>query len=350
MDERVNIVVDAFKTTIENVNIIAVIIVILVFLTIAFFLIFWEKFEEFLSKRYMKKLFYRNGESYGLTSAELDILWKYSEKLHKDPFLVLEYKAPFEKVIHAYVKDNPNHDEKLVRNMRKKLGFDKIPPFMPLISTKDVDLFQTGNLIYENRVFPVALYDKDEKYMYWYLIDKKPPFPFDKGSKVRIKFVREEDAIYIIEENIEDIIEENGKYILKIPHTFKFLQIQRRRDFRLKKNLPLSIKVIDKKGKEVKLDIQTTDISIDGVGFCIPILQAKDLKMDIGTKFELEISLEDKNIKAEGIIKNIREIGKNICYGTEFQNITNEDKNHLIKFVQAEQQKLLKEYKRLKLI
>lgn len=350
MDERVNIVVDAFKTTIENVNIFTVIIVILIFVLIGFFLVFWEKFEEFLSKRYLKKLFYRNGENYGLTQKELDILWNYSQKLNKDPFLVLEYKSPFEKVIHAYVQDNPDYNENLIKNMRKKLGFDKIPSFMPLISTKDIDLFQTGNLIYENRIFPVALYDKDEKYMYWYLIDKKPPFPFDKGKTVKVRFTREDDAVYIVEGKVEDIFEENGKYIVKIPHTFKFLQIQRRRDFRLKVKIPIELTISTKDGKQIKIEVETTDISIDGIGFCIPVLKAKELKMDIGTVFSAKLRFEGKEIETEAVVKNIREIGKNVCYGSEFKEITNEDKNFLIKFIHTEQQKILKEYKKLKIL
>jgi len=349
VDERVNIVVDAFKTTIENVDIVAVIIVFLVFALVVFFLIFWEKFEEFISRRYLKRLFFRNGESYGLTKKELEILWKYSQKLHKDPFLVIEYKSPFEKVIQAYIEDNPNYDEKLIKSMRKKLGFDKIPPFMPLISTKDIELFQTGTLIFENRIFPVALYDKDEKFMYWYVIDKKPPFPFKVGDTVKIRFIREDDAVYIIESKIQDMYEEDGKFIIKLPHTFKLLQIQRRRDFRLKINLPLELFVKDIHGNQVKMKLETTDISIDGVGFCIPIIESKDLRMGIGTEIKLKITFEDREIETVAIIKNIRETGKKLCYGAEFKDMHTEDKNYLIKFVQGEQQKLLKAYKKLKL-
>ncbi|WP_029521857.1 PilZ domain-containing protein [Persephonella sp. KM09-Lau-8] len=349
MDERVNIVVDAFRTTIEHVNLIAVFIVILIFVLIAFFLFFWEKFEEFISQRYMKRLFFRNGEAYGLTRKELEILWEYSHKTHKDPFLVLEYKAPFEKVVQAYIENNPDFDEKLIKNMRKKLGFDKIPPFMPLISTKDIDLFQTGNLLYQNRTFPVALYDKDEKYMYWYLIDQKPPFPFKEGDNVKIKFIREDDAIYLIDGRIEEIFEEDGKYIIKIPHTFKFLQIQRRKDFRVKKEIPLILETYDINGNKVKKEFKTTDISIDGIGFCIPIKEARNLKMNIGAEINLVLEFEDVQIPVQAVIKNIREIGKNICYGAEFKDLKGENKNFIIKFVQAEQQKLLKEYRRLKL-
>ncbi|NPA16137.1 MAG: PilZ domain-containing protein [Aquificae bacterium] len=349
MDERVNIVVDAFKTTIENVNIVAVIIVLLIFALVAFFLIFWEKFEEFISKRYLKRLFFRNGENYGLTKTELEILWKYSQKLHKDPFLVLEYKSPFEKVIQAYIEDDPNYNENLIKSMRQKLGFDKIPPFMPLISTKDIELFQTGTLIFENRVFPVALYDKDERFMYWYIIDRKPPFPFKVGDTVKIRFTREDDAVYIIEGKIQDMYEEDGKFIIKLPHTFKFLQIQRRRDFRLKINLPVEVTLQDIEGNQVKMQLETTDISIDGIGFCIPVLETKGLKMGIGTEIRLKIGFEDREIETPAVIKNIRESGKNVCFGAEFKDMSPEDKNYLIKFVQSEQQKLLKAYKRLKL-
>ena len=71
--------------------------------------------------------------------------------------------------------------------------------------------------------------------------------------------------------------------------------------------------------------------------------------MNVGTKIKLKIKFEDRQIEGEAVVKNIREIGKNVCYGTEFSKLNNEDKNYLIKFVQNQQQKLLKEYKRLKL-
>nr|WP_242462916.1 PilZ domain-containing protein [Persephonella atlantica] len=186
--------------------------------------------------------------------------------------------------------------------------------------------------------------------MYWYLIDKKPPFPFDVGDTVKIRFTREDDAVYIIEGKINEIYQEDGKYIIKIPHTFRFIQIQRRRDFRLKAKIPLELTTYTKDGKQVKMEIETTDISIDGVGFCIPVLKAKDLKMDIGTVFSVKLKFEEREIESQAIVKNVREIGKNVCYGSEFKDISNDDKNFLIKFIHTEQQKLLKEYKRLKII
>jgi hypothetical protein len=38
----------------------------------------------------------------------------------RDLFLALEFKSPFEKVIDLYIKDNPNFDENLIKDMRGK--------------------------------------------------------------------------------------------------------------------------------------------------------------------------------------------------------------------------------------
>ncbi|WP_232219532.1 hypothetical protein [Hydrogenivirga sp. 128-5-R1-1] len=77
--------------------------------------------------------------------------------------------------------------------------------------------------------------------------------------------------------------------------------------------------------------------------------EARNLKMNIGAEINLVLEFEDAQIPVQAVIKNIREMGKNICYGAEFKDLKGENKNFIIKFVQAEQQKLLKEYKRLKL-
>jgi len=348
LDSRVDLVIQAFKDAIHNVNVFGAFLVILGFLVVALILIFWEKVEEYISYRYLKRLFFKNGEAIGLTKDELEILWKYSNKLHKSPFLAIEYKAPFEKVIQAYIEENPDtYSEELIKSMRKKLGFDKLPSFIPLVSTKDIDIFQVGNLIYQQKSYPIALYDKDERFMYWYLIDWKPPFPFKKGDTVKIRFVRDNDAIYIVEGRIEDIYEDKGKYIIKIPHTFNLIQIQRRRNFRLRIHLPITV-VIGEGDKQVKVETETADISIDGVGFCLPILKARELNINVGGEIGVSIQFEERTVSAKGVVKNIREVDKRVCYGVEFTQIDREDKNFLLRFVQEKQQEILKAYKRLK--
>ncbi len=346
MDERVNIVVDAFRETVKATDVRIFFAIILFFLVVGLVLFYIDKIKEFISQRYMKKLFFMYAEDAGLTKEEAEILWKYSNKIKRDPFLVLEFKAPFERTIDLYIRENPNFDEKMIRRMRKKLGFDKVPSFVPIVSTKDIDIYQTGNLISEHkRIYPVALYEKDELYMYWWIIDKKPPFDFHKGSKVRIRFIRKDDAIYSFEGTIEDIYEEGGKYIVKIPHTFKLEAINRREEFRLRENLPVLIETENKEGEKVKIGTETTDISIEGIGFCIPILDARDKKLGIQSKINMLLRIDEREIKTTAIIKNVRESGHNLCFGAKFEEISKEDKEFIKQFINTKQKEMIKKYR-----
>ncbi len=346
MDERVNIVVEAFRQTVESTNVIIFFIVLAVFILVGLGLYYTDRIKEYINYRYLKKLFFDYAQDLGLTKEEAKLLWNYSNKLKRDPFLVLEFKAPFERVIDLYIKENPDFDENLIRRIRRKLGFDKIPPYVPLVSTKDIDIYQTGNLISENRhIYPVALYDKDELYTYWWLVDKKPPFDFNVGSKVRIRFIRQDDAIYAFEETIKDIITEDGKYIVKLPHTFKLESINRREEFRLKENIPLLVELETKEGTKVKISTETTDISIEGFGFCLPILEARNKKLSIGTEITVHLRINDMNIEAKAVIKNARETGKKICLGAKFIEMKKEDKEFLKTFINQKQKQLLKQYR-----
>ncbi len=346
MDERVNIVVDAFRKTVKDTDVKIFLLIVILFFITGLILFYVDKIKDFLSKRYLKKLFFVYAEDVGLTKEETEILWRYANKLKRDPFLVLEFKAPFEKVIDLYIKENPDFDEGVIRRIRRKLGFDKIPPFVPLVSTKDIDIYQTGNLISEGRkIYPVALYEKDELYMYWWLIDRKPPFDFDRGSKVRIRFIRKDDAIYAFEGIVEDIFEEDGKYIVKIPHTFKLEAINRREEFRVREKLPLLIETETIEGKKVKIGTETTDISIDGLSFCIPILEVRDKKLGIQKEIDIMLRIEDKEVHTKAVIKNVRESGHNMCFGVRFEEISKEDREVIKQFINKKQKELIKKYR-----
>ncbi|NPA52511.1 MAG: PilZ domain-containing protein [Aquificae bacterium] len=346
MDERVNIVTDAFKSTIKTQNLKIFFLIVVIFILLGLGLYYIDKIKEFINHRYLKRLFFIYAQDLGLTKEEAQLLWNYSKKLKRDPFLVLEFKAPFEKVIDLYIKENPNFDEKLIRRIRRKLGFDKIPPYVPLISTKDIDIYQTGNLISPNKqIYPVALYDKDELFTYWWVIDKKPPFDFEVGSKVKIRFIRKDDAIYSFEETIQDIIHEDGKYIVKLPHTFKLESINRREEFRLREHIPIILELETKEGKKVKINTETTDISIEGFGFCLPILEARDKKLSVETKIKAQLKIDNRTIKGEAVIKNVREVGKKLCFGAKFDQIDKEDKEFLKTFISEKQKEILKQYR-----
>ncbi len=344
MDERVNILVEAWRKTVEQgVNPKHLLYVFLVFAFIFFIVFVTVKVKDLLREKYKKKLFIDNALGLGLTEHEAEILWEYAQEIERDPFLVLEYKAPFEKVIQKYIEENPNFDEGLIRKIRHKLGFDEIPEGLPLISTKDIELYQTGNLIAGvGKIYPVALYDKDEKYMYWYLIDQFPPFSFNKGDKVRIRFLRTEDGMYTFEGTIEDIFEENGKYIVKIPHTFNLERIQRRKEVRIKVNKPVEVVYETKDGEKHYIYTRLVDISAQGAKFCLRKKDAKEEQLKIGMDVTLSFELEGEKLTVEAMLKNIIEESDNECYGVQFQNMDKKAKDVILKFIQREQHKMLK--------
>ena len=336
MDERLK-ALESFKSATDTqITEILLLIFIILFLVLIFIAILY--FRKTIKARFLKKLFYKNAKEKGLSEKIIDILWKYSKKLNRDPFLSLEVKASFEKVIDQYVNENPDYDEELIKESRKKLGFDFVPPFVPLTSTKDIELFQGGRLNYQNQTFPVSLYDKDEKYMYWLMIDLASP-PDLKGKRVKIIFLRRDDAIYTLEGEVKDILNENGKIILQIPHHADLKRTQRRQYARVEIDIPVKTKILS----EIKPQIiifEGKDISAGGIRICIPQDKRKTASVGIGTELEMDFELDGKKLKINGQVVNIVERKNTICYGIKFKNIKPADESYILKFVKKKQQKL----------
>ncbi|WP_297455286.1 PilZ domain-containing protein [Persephonella sp.] len=336
MDERLK-ALESFKSaTNTQLTEILLLIFIILFLVLVFIAIIY--FRKTIKARFLKKFFYKNAKEKGLSDRIIDILWKYSKKLNRDPFLSLEVKASFEKVIDQYVNENQNYDEELIKESRKKLGFDYIPPFVPLTSTKDIELFQGGRLNYQNQTFPVSLYDKDEKYMYWLLVDVVSP-PDLKGKRVKIIFLRRDDAIYTLEGEVSDIVKEGGKVILQIPHHIDMKRTQRRQYARVEIDIPVRTKILS----EVKPQIITAegrDISAGGIRICIPQDKRKTTGIGVGTELEIDFELDGKKLKINGQVVNIVERKNTVCYGIKFKNIKPSDEAFILKFVKKKQQKL----------
>ncbi|WP_022847754.1 hypothetical protein [Desulfurobacterium sp. TC5-1] len=174
-----------------------VIVFILLILVFALFLFTVAVVKKFFEKRRYRASFFKEAMDKGLSEKEAEILWEYSVKEGRDPFLTLEFKVAFEKVVDFYLHTAPDADEEIVRSMREKLGFDAVPFFVPLVSTKDIELFQPARVeLADGYSADVALFDKDERYMYWAFTD---PFPMNRiktGDEVTFVFIRKADAIY----------------------------------------------------------------------------------------------------------------------------------------------------------
>ncbi|RUM48574.1 MAG: PilZ domain-containing protein [Hydrogenothermus sp.] len=346
-DQRVNILADSFrKATSEGLTIEGILLVVFIFSFIALALTLGNYIKKVLSIKRQKAHFIKTVVDLGLKEKEGEILWEYSKKLDRDPYLSLEVKATFEKVIDEYIKENPNFDENMIRDMRRALGFDSIPPFMPLVSTKDIEIFQNGTLLFEGKSYPVALTDKDELYMYWSILEGNPTVK--EGQTVKITFLRQEDAVYVFEGEIIETFIDMGRKVIKIPHTFNLVRNQRRKDIRIKAELPVNIKLIDENGNIVSFEALTENISTSGFKFCLSKADEEFVqKLSINQEIETYIKISEETINVKGIIRNIQNRDSKICFGVEFKEIDKKDEAFLGQFIQDKQMELMKKYKQM---
>ncbi|MCX7737793.1 MAG: PilZ domain-containing protein [Hydrogenothermaceae bacterium] len=140
-----------------------------------------------------------------------------------------------------------------------------------------------------------------------------------------------------IESQVFDVLQDNGKYILKLPHTFEFTRIQRREYPRVECDLDVSI------GKKVENKIEwitgrIVDISPSGARICIDQEQKPHLDLKIGQVVYISFSIMEKDIVQESEIVNIYEKQKVACYGVRFLKIKESVQRDIFEFVKRQQQ------------
>ena len=311
---------------------------IFVLFTLALVIFFIAGF--FLQKRLRERNLYRYFVNFAkekeLTDQEIKLLWDYSHKMERDPILVLEFKAPFEKVIDIYIKEHPDADESIIKDMRKKLDFEVVSPYVPLVTTKDIEVFQNGRMIFaNNKSINVALYDKDEKYMYWLVVDDDMPVGVHPGEYVKVVFVRNEDGIYSFELPIVDIVKEGGKTLIKLHHTFDLSRIQRRESPRVKVHLPAKITLED-----TTFDADIVDISAGGARVCTKSKEQILKKIKYGDEAQILFAIDDRSYTLTSKVLEIDRRPKSTCLRLLFEGLGEDIKNELLEFVQKEQLKI----------
>jgi len=318
----------------------SVLIFIFSFLSFILFLFLVALLRQYVKQRKLRTLFFKEALEVGLTLEQASVLWIYSEKFGRDPFLTLEFKAPFEKVVDLYLNTDPDPDEELVSNMRKKLGFDFIPYFVPLTSSKDIELFQAGKVyLPDNTSSDVALFDKDERFMYWAVVNGLPSTSFKVGETVKISFVRKSDAVYSLEGQIVDTHYDNNKLILKLPHTFELTRYQRREHTRVETDISASMGTFDSQtGEIVWYPVKIVDISVGGAKVCLPFGERLNVRPmeDVIVNFKLK----GREFSLRSVVVNIYERKTSVCYGIRFEKAKEEERKLIFDFVKEQQQKL----------
>ena len=302
--------------------------------------------QKFMKSKNIHSYFFNYAKERGLSDKEAKILWEYSQKMGRDPLLVIEFKSPFEKVVDLYIKTDPNPKEELVQDMRKKLGFNIVYNFIPLSLSKDIEMFQNGKMIIAGKqAFDIALYDKDEKFMYWLLIDVRSREGLEPDSPVKVTFLRKGDAIYNFESTILEIIQEGHNIIIKLPHTFEMNRIQRREFPRVETDIPAmigKIKFVEGNEEIIWHPGRILDISASGAKFCIPTEEKEDVKLSIGEIVIIKFELAGEKYEIEANIENKDEREVSLCYGLKFKNVKDKVKDKIFEFVQKEQRKMAK--------
>lgn len=329
----------------SGIDINAIIFLLLFIILVVVSVLVYSSISKKQREKYKYTEFVKFAKEKDLSESEYMILWDYSLKLDRDPFLPLEFKSPFEKVVDLYIKENPQFDENMIKDMRKKLGFDYLPYFVPLATTKDIDLFQAGILrIYKTgRIYKVALYDKDELYMYWVITNTSVGVDLSRDDIIKIEFVRKSDAAYVVETKVEDVVSENGKVIVKVPHTFEFTRIQRREYPRVECDIDAVV------GKEIEgkiewIEAKIMDISPSGARICINPEEKDKLSLKITDRIATKFVLAEKDILQKAEVVNIYEKQKVLCYGVRFLDIKDSVQRDIFEFVKKQQQNLAKLY------
>jgi len=319
----------------EQTSMVVIILFIVAFIGLfagAFFL------QRHLREKTAKAFFVKYAKNKNLTDKEIEILWKYARKMERDPMLVLEFKAPFEKVMDLYIKTDPNADEKLVQEIRKKLDFVVHSPYIPLITTKDIELFQNGRMIFsDNKAVNVALYDKDERYMYWLVVENDLPRNVAPGEEVKVVFVRNDDGIYTISLPIAEIIEEDGKTLIKLPHTFELHRTQRREFPRIRLDEAATVEFKPPGSPQpLRIEGRLRDISAGGGRVCFDRPMDELRKLKYGDIVTLQTTLNDHTftLRLKILEKDLH--AKESCIRGIFVDIDDETKEKIMEFVQHE--------------
>ncbi len=295
--------------------------------------------------REIERAFYTRGKSLGLTDEEIDLLWSYARKFPYDPQMIYDNKSLFEKVVSRIVHENFT-EVRLIPSIRAKLRFDTVPWFIPLMNTRDIDLYQTGKLIIDGIYIDAAVWDKTETELHIVVLEALPR-PVQIGESVKFHFIRENEGRYSFESTVKDKYTEGDRLVLVLEHTENLHRVQLRESLRWKVNIPVEFAVIDDITEEAVrganfISGRIEDISTKGVRVCTnSLIQTQEGKYVI-----LNFSIGDHRFEnLMGQIVNVRSMQTQVCMGVKFLKISRQDEKIIDRFILDEQRKLIKTYK-----
>ena len=302
----------------------------------------WGKFSH---AREVEKAFFSRGKSLGLTEEEIKLLWSYARKFPYDPQMVFENKPLFERVVSRIIHENIS-GVRLIPSIRAKLRFDTIPWFIPITSTRDIDLYQTGKIVIDGSFVDGAVWDKTETELHIVVLQALPR-PVHIGEQVKFHFIREHEGRYSFDSIIKDKYTEGDRLVLVLEHTDNIHRVQLRASLRWKVNIPAEFAIVEDITEEAveKADFipgRIEDISTKGVRLCTDTM----IKPSEGKYVLVNFSIsEHKFENILGQIMNVRTMQTQVCLGIKFLKVSRQEEKIIDRFILEEQRKLIKTFK-----
>jgi hypothetical protein len=185
-----------------------------------------------ITRRPVKKEFEAIGKHLGLNKEEIALLYRCARTL-ENPEEVFHNRCMFERCAGRLVKENVENIPIIV-SIREKLRFRC---HLPLDTTKDIELYQTGFVVYKGKMHDAVVLEKTEEELKIAILDRVSEVP-QPGEQVKFSFFREDDGRYYFEAEVLNTYIECGKVILTVSHTEELGKIQPKKNFR---TLPASL-------------------------------------------------------------------------------------------------------------
>ncbi|MGC8677662.1 MAG: flagellar brake protein [Hydrogenobaculum sp.] len=306
---------------------------------------------EIKKRNKIKEEFFKKAKEYGLSDLEAELLWNYSSDHRWNIALVFNNKKVFEIVASKILKKDMTYS-KLIDEMRPKLGFDRIPWFLPISTTKDIELYQSGKILFNGRQYDGVVWDKDEKYIYLalYNINKSP---IKIGDVITFSFIIQDYVQISFNLKIIGISEDSGRILYKVEHSDKVVRVPIIDAVRIELSLKAHIyiptaeelevyekeQILPEPEEDKFIEGVIKDLSIGGTRFCTSVFLS-DLQ-----KVFVKFRIYDKDLIIFGTIRNKFDTVDHFCYGIKFENITKEQEEDIRSYIIEQQRLLVKSYK-----
>jgi len=221
--------------------------------------------QEHRQRRHRKERFLRRAQEKGLNASQCRLLWDLATQQRRNPLLLLRFASAFELGVGEYTVQRGEEQtlEELAR-IRKRLGFDRLPPDQPVRTTRQLAQGQTLSLWPQSsdpaQATPYLVISKDEQALITApLLSTSPAWSL--GTPLSGRFRRERDTEYRFATRLLALT----PHTLTLQHADRLERLQARAFFRWETSFPLTLLAGTGNGKTHRLEGVVTNISGGGL-------------------------------------------------------------------------------------